>query len=139
MARRQIYITKFDLQRLKKKIEAVREYNDEKELPHAEELDKELDRANVLEPQDIPDDVITMNSTVSLRDLDSGDEMEYTLVFPKAANAVENNISILAPVGAAMLGCRVGDVIEWKVPKGIRRLKVNAVVYQPEASGDFHL
>jgi regulator of nucleoside diphosphate kinase len=72
-------------------------------------------------------------------DLDSSKEYEYTLVFPENADSTTGKISILAPVGTAMLGYRVGDVIEWVVPAGKRRLKVEKVLYQPEASGDYGL
>jgi regulator of nucleoside diphosphate kinase len=75
-----------------------------------------------------------MNSEVRLKDLDSGDVTVYRLVFPSQTRT-ENSISVLAPVGTAMLGYRVGDVIEWRVPKGVRRLKVLEVIYQPEAAG----
>ena len=91
-------------------------------------------RADVVEAEAIPRDVVTMNSEVRLQDLDSGDIKVYRLVFPSQART-ENSISILAPIGTAMLGYRVGDVIEWRVPKGIRRLKVLDVLYQPEAAG----
>lgn len=75
-----------------------------------------------------------MNSEVRLKDLDSGDVKVYRLVFPTQAR-MENGISVLAPIGTAILGYRVGDVIEWRVPKGIRRLQVVEVLYQPEAAG----
>jgi regulator of nucleoside diphosphate kinase len=65
--------------------------------------------------------------------------MIYSLVFPNEADADEGRISILAPVGTAMIGYRVGDVIEWQVPSGLRRLKVEEIIYQPEASGDYLL
>jgi regulator of nucleoside diphosphate kinase len=65
--------------------------------------------------------------------------MVYTLVFPSEANFDEGKISVLAPVGTAMLGYRVGDSIEWEVPSGRRRLKVEELIYQPEASGDYNL
>jgi regulator of nucleoside diphosphate kinase len=73
-----------------------------------------------------------------LRDLDSGVLQRYKLVFPSQFRW-DSEVSVLAPIGTAMLGYRVGDVIEWRVPKGIRRLKVVQVMYQPEAarvSGD---
>ena len=78
-----------------------------------------------------------MNSKVRLRDLNSGEETVYALVFPGMANAGEKAISILAPIGTALLGYREGDVIEWDVPAGTRRLKVLEVMYQPERGGDF--
>lgn len=80
-----------------------------------------------------------MRSTVRLKDLESGKEMIYSLVFPDEADVEQGRISVLAPVGTAMIGYRGGDTIEWEVPSGLRRLKVEEVLYQPEASGDYHL
>ncbi len=80
-----------------------------------------------------------MNSKVALSDIDTSEEMTYTIVFPKDANIDEGKISVLAPMGTAMLGYRVGDIIEWQVPAGKRRIKIEKILYQPEASGDFHL
>lgn len=80
-----------------------------------------------------------MNSKVILRDLDTQEIMTYTLVFPNDANYEAGAISVLAPVGTAILGYSEGDTVEWPVPSGMRRLLVEKVVYQPEAAGDFHL
>ena len=80
-----------------------------------------------------------MNSTVVLTDLDTREEETYTLVYPENADTAQGKVSILAPIGTAMLGYRVGDVFEWEVPAGKRRLKVEKIVYQPEASGDYDL
>jgi regulator of nucleoside diphosphate kinase len=102
-------------------------------------LEKELYRGVLVDPQDIPHDVITMNSKVSITDTDSGEKMTYTLVFPSAANIAENKLSVLAPLGMALLGYRKGDAIEWPVPSGVRKLKVDEIIYQPEAAGDYHL
>lgn len=96
-------------------------------------LEEELDRADVVEPEAIPPDVVTMHSEVLVRDVDSGEERTYRLVFP-TEREVENSVSVLAPIGTAMLGYGVGTVIEWPVPKGTKRLKVVRVVSQPEAS-----
>ena len=125
MAKKPIIITKYDKIRLKNFI------NDD--------LRKELNRAKVLDPKNIPDNVITMNSKFKLKDLDSGEEMIYTLVFPEDADIYKNKISIYAPMGIALIGYRVGDIIEWPVPGGILRIKVLEIIYQPEASGDFNL
>lgn len=135
---RAIFITEYDLARLEELLEKV-STEDSRDSKHLNELGDELLRAEVVEPRDIPADVITMNSQVCLKDLDSGEELVYTLVFPNDARLEENRISILAPVGTALLGYRVADTIKWKVPGGIRRLKVKKMLYQPEASGDFHL
>lgn len=92
----------------------------------------------MVEPQQIPADVVTMNSRVALKDLATGEEMVYELVFPSDARLEENRISILAPVGTALLGYRAGDTITWKVPGGTRKIKITKILYQPEAAGDFH-
>jgi regulator of nucleoside diphosphate kinase len=76
---------------------------------------------------------------VRLIDLDTQEEMVYTLVFPPKADIAHNKISVLAPIGTAMLGYRVGDTFNWPVPDGVRRLQVAQVLYQPEAAGDYHL
>lgn len=103
------------------------------------DLAAELDRAILVEAKEIPADVITMNSKVELLDLDSGERLEYTLVFPEDAEVKQGKISVLAPIGTAMLGYRVGDEFTWQTPGGVCRLKVEKILYQPEASGDFHL
>lgn len=133
---RQIYITDFDLQRLQELIEVMAE-QPTRDNRYLDELDQELLRAEVVAPRDIPPDVITMNSTVRLLDMDSKGELEYTLVFPADANLEKGRISVLAPVGMAMIGYRVGDIVSWKVPGGTKRLKIKKILYQPEAAGDF--
>jgi regulator of nucleoside diphosphate kinase len=136
--RNKIYITEFDVKRLKGLIKFAEERWDKRVLRYLRELDEELDRADVVKPEEIPTDVITMNSTFRVLDLDSEEELVYTLVFPANANSANGKISILAPVGTAMLGYRVGDTVEWEVPAGLKRLKVEEVVYQPEAEGNYH-
>jgi regulator of nucleoside diphosphate kinase len=96
------------------------------------DLRTELERAEIVESVDVPADVITMESTVRLRDLDTGERETYTLVYPDQANIADNKLSILAPIGIGILGYRVGDVVRWRVPSGRRRLRVEEVVYQPE-------
>ena len=97
-------------------------------------LEKELRRARIVPPEEVPPDVITLNTRVELLDLDSGEHMEFMLVLPTNANINDGKISVLAPLGTAMLGYRVGDSFEWAVPYGMRRLKVVKVHFQPEAS-----
>lgn len=135
---RAIYITEFDQTRLEELLDKI-STEDSRDSKHLRELEDELLRAEVVEPRDIPADVITMNSQVCLKDLDSGEELLYTLVFPSDSRLADNRISILAPVGTALLGYRVGDTVTWKVPGGTRRLKIKKILYQPEAAGDFHL
>lgn len=101
------------------------------------DLRKELEQAVIVDPKDVPQDVVTMRSVVRLVDLDTKKEEEYRLVYPQEADIREGKISVLAPVGTAIIGAREGETIEWNVPNGIRRLKIKKVTFQPEASGDF--
>lgn len=134
-----IYITEIDRQRLEKLIEVAGERDQLANRQYLHKLEHELDRAETVAPEDVPANVITMRSKVRLKDMNTGEEMVYTLVFPSEANFDEGKISVLAPVGTAMLGYRVGDCIEWQVPSGLRRLKVAELLYQPEAAGEFNL
>lgn len=133
-----IVITELDRQRLMDLIVEAQSGEYRRSI-YLEKLRGELDRAEVVLPQQIPGDVITMNSKVMLVDLDSNEAETYTLVYPENADTAEGRISILAPIGTAMLGYRVGDVFEWEVPAGIRKLKVDKILYQPEASGNYEL
>jgi len=90
-------------------------------------LERELTRADVVPPGEVPPDVVTMNSVVTFRDLATGEEESYTLVYPRDADLLQDRISIFAPIGTALLGYRVGDVIEWRVPAGKRRLEITEV------------
>ena len=134
MIMKPIYITEQDRHRLQDLIEVGRA----KPNGHAtyiDALDREVSRSCVVDRNSVPGDVVTMNSRVRLRDMDSGEIEVYTLVYPSMADPGENRISVLAPVGTAIVGSRAGDVIEWPVPAGSRRLLVEDVVYQPEKAG----
>ncbi|HEY8505611.1 MAG TPA: nucleoside diphosphate kinase regulator [Gemmataceae bacterium] len=98
-------------------------------------LEAELGRAQVVPAGEVPADVVTMNSVVRLRDLDTGELEAYELVYPTDADIALNRISVLAPIGTAVLGYRVGDIVEWPVPAGVCRLRVEEVVSQPEPEG----
>ncbi len=128
---RAIWITTQDMGRLKKLIEDVPPH-DLRRKAELRDLEAELNRALVASDQEVPADVITMNSEALLLDLDTGEELSCKLVFPGQADITRMQISVLAPVGTAMLGYRAGDIFEWKVPAGRRRLMVKAVVRQPE-------
>jgi regulator of nucleoside diphosphate kinase len=131
--RDRIYITEDDAGRLRRLIAGRRGANPA-ENEYLDILEQELDRAEVVEPHAIPRGVVTMNSEVRLKDLDSGEILAYRLIFPSQPRTA-NSVSVLAPIGTAMRGYRAGDVIKWRVPKGLRRLKVLEVVSQPEAAG----
>lgn len=140
MEYRDIYITEFDLNRLIELLDVGLSFRGSKSASeHLDSLKEELTRAHIVLPADIPPDAVTMNSRVRLSDMSKAEKLVYTIVFPRDADAATGRISILAPVGTAILGCRVGDIIEWQVPAGNRRLKIEEVLYQPEAAGDYHL
>ena len=133
-----IYITSQDKQRLEELLAEV-SVSDPRQHGDLKLLEEELRRAVIVEPKEIPGDVITMNSRAEMRDLESGEIVAFTLVFPSEANIDEEKISVLAPIGAGMLGYRGGDEFEWNVPDGVRHMKVTNVHYQPEAAGNFDL
>jgi regulator of nucleoside diphosphate kinase len=99
----------------------------------------ELSRAEVVEPQQIPPTVVTMNSTVRFAMESSKEEFCLTLVYPRDINGSADRISVLAPVGSALLGLSVGDHIEWPRPGGgVVKVKIMEILYQPERAGEFH-
>lgn len=107
--------------------------------PVAEALNAELDRAKMCAPEEMPHDVVSMNSQVRFRDLTSGEERVRTLVFPSQVTDSNTQLSVMAPVGAALLGLRVGNTIHWQLPGGTTtHLEVLELLYQPEAAGDLH-
>jgi regulator of nucleoside diphosphate kinase len=132
--KKNIYITEPDIKRLRELIKVAREYGDGKDEFYFKELESELNRGKVVKSNSVPENVITMNSRILLTDLDDREEMVCNLVFPDEADPDRNKISILAPIGIALLGYKVGDIIELKVPAGLRRLEVKKILYQPESS-----
>jgi regulator of nucleoside diphosphate kinase len=135
MKGREIYITEHDMQRLRALIKIYGGHD----APYVESLEEELDRAKITDSKNIPSDVVTMNSIVRIRDLDSGEEKTLILTFPNKTGANEKTVSILAPVGTALIGYREGDKIEWEVPAGKKRLQIIEIIYQPERLGNYDL
>lgn len=125
-----IYITEIDKTRLTNLIE-------DECGPARVELEHEIERAIIVDPHDVAKDVVTMNSRVLLH-LDD-EAMEVALVYPQDADKRAGKLSVLSDVGAAILGYREGDGIDWTVSDRTRRILIDKVLYQPEASGDFHL
>lgn len=135
MSRPAIIINDLDAERLDRLLEKA-EYAS---LPVAQALNAELDRAEMRSPEAIPADVVTMHSRVRFRDLSSGEEHVRTLVYPTSQVDSLTQLSVMAPVGAALLGLRVGDKINWTLPNGNQtNLEVLELEYQPEAAGEFH-
>ncbi|MDP1932393.1 MAG: nucleoside diphosphate kinase regulator [Gammaproteobacteria bacterium] len=108
-------------------------------FPGKQALEAELARAEIVEPQDIPPTVVTMNSTVKFKVESSSEEFSMTLVYPKDVDTSGTKISVFAPVGSALLGLSQGDVIEWPKPGGgMLSVRIEEVLYQPERSGEYH-
>ena len=127
-----ITITRLDLQRLERLLDSLDEFG-----PGAEALQAELDRAEVVGHDEVPAGVVTMNSRVHCREESSGKDYHLTLVSPQDAGG-DGKVSILAPVGSALLGLSVGQHIDWPVPGGKQlKLTLLEVEYQPEAAGEY--
>ena len=132
--KRQLIINKDDRERLESLFftDFASAFNDK---PYLQSLRGELNAAQILPPEEIPPDVVTMNSTVRLRQFRSKDVETYTLVYPKDADIANDKLSVLAPIGTAILGYRVGDQVQWKVPSGVVRFWIEELVFQPERDG----
>jgi regulator of nucleoside diphosphate kinase len=126
MGRKRTYITSSDLKRLREVLEAAGGFHVENDV-YIRELENHLERAKVLESEDAPKNLVTMNCRVRVRDLDTREVEVYMLVYPGDSNGHEGMVSIFAPVGVALLGRRTGDVVEVEVPAGLRRVRVEDV------------
>ena len=135
MSQPQIFVTTKDTEKLRDLIRNAF-HSEYRGSDYLKKLAEEIEKASVMEPDQIPPDVITLNSTARLVDQNTGEEMLYTLVFPEDADVSQGKISILAPIGTAMLGYKTGDTFEWDTPGGKRIIRVKEILYQPEASGD---
>ena len=137
LSRTDIIITEKDFDRLQGVVDSPRHRATHAALLAA--LKNELDRGKVVAADEVPRRVVTMHSQVCIRDLRTDDAETYTLVYPEEADINDGKLSVLAPLGTALLGTRAGQVVKFDVPAGERRLKVEKILYQPEAAGDFHL
>uniref|UniRef100_UPI0001526581 Prokaryotic transcription elongation factor GreA/GreB n=1 Tax=Nitrosomonas europaea TaxID=915 RepID=UPI0001526581 len=130
-----IMISSLDAERLEILLETL----SQNAFPGRDDLEAELARAEVVDPEEIPPTVVTMNSTVRFRVESSAEEFCLTLVYPKDVDTSGEKISILAPVGSALLGLAQGDEIEWPKPGGgVLRVRIVEVTYQPERSGEYY-
>ena len=137
MSARQIVITEMDFDRLRALVDSARYRS--AYAASLMMLKDELERGKVVAAGAVPRGVVTMHSQVRVRDLEADESETYTLVYPDEADIIEGRLSVLAPLGIALLGTRVGQVVKFEAPAGPRRLKVERILYQPEAAGDFHL
>ena len=135
MSKPPITVSSLDLERLETLLETPAGAS----FPGRAQLQAELDRAEIVEPADMPPHVVTMHSTVKFSIHETGKDFCLTLVYPRDAGNTENAISIFAPVGSALLGLSVGDELAWPVPGGgSMTVRVAQVAYQPERAGDLH-
>jgi len=133
-----IIVNKLDYLRIQKRInEAIQEKTID--ASEAEKLLNELNSATIVEPHEIPNDVVTMNSVVTISFAEIGKQQEFKIVYPDEANFKEKKISIFSPIATALLGFRVGDLIEWMLPGGLTKIRIDQIIYQPEAAGDYTL
>ena len=133
--RPKIVISSLDADRLGKLLDSL----SDSAFPGKAELEAELTTAKIVDPEEVPPTVVSMNSTVRFRVESSSDEFSLTLAYPKDMDSSGDKISILAPVGSALLGLSQGDQIEWPKPGGgLLRVRIEEVVYQPERSGEYH-
>ncbi|QMU29676.1 nucleoside diphosphate kinase regulator [Adhaeribacter radiodurans] len=131
-----IYITDRDYLRLQSLVQLVHITRGPQII---KALSTVLKRAKVIASEQIQKDIITMNSRVRIKELKNSEEMEIKIVYPKDAHLPKGRISVLAPVGTAVLGCKVGDEIDWLLPQGTVTYKIEELIYQPEAGGDLDL
>lgn len=128
-----IIVTDGDAERLKRLLRALK-YSLLRDQRQLDLLDQTLESAEVRPPGRVPKDVVRMNSCVRVLDFDTRKKGMYTLVFPEEANISQGFISVLAPLGIALLGHRRRDIIEANVPGGVRKLRVEQVWHGPEIS-----
>ncbi len=133
--RPQITLSEQDAERLERLLESL----PDSAFPGKAQLEAELSRADILDPHQMPPNVVTMNSKVRFKVQSSAEEFTLTLVYPKDVDGSGGTISILAPVGSALLGLAEGDEIEWPKPGGgTLQVRIEEILYQPERSGDYH-
>lgn len=129
-----LIISTLDAERLERLLETLPAQSSQ----IGEQLEEELTRADIVEPRAVPPTVVTMNSTVRFKVESSSEEFRMTLVYPKDVDGSSDKVSILAPVGSALLGLSEGDSIEWPRPGGVLKVRIEEVTYQPERAGDYH-
>lgn len=135
-SRPEIVLSSLDSERLYSLIDSLPKNS----VPGLKELEEELGRAKVVEPKEMPASIVTMNSTVRFFVESTKKEFELTLVYPKNVDSNGKTISILAPVGSALLGLSIGDQIEWPRPGGgFLKVKITEITYQPERAGNYQL
>jgi len=135
---RALYLTDYDYERLKLLLDNMNRVPQNRR-DDLSRLEDDLATCQIVAPEEMPANIITLHSTVRYLDLDSNKEREVTLVFPSNADLSAGRISIAVPLGAAILGHSEGDLVTWKTLDGTKTIRIEEVLYQPEAAGDYHL
>jgi len=136
--KKQIKITKLDYKRLSNLIDNVKN-SMRSDIENILTLRHEIERAKKVEPREISSKYITMNSEFEIISLDLQKVMKFKLVYPQEANFSKGKLSVLSPLGCALIGCEENDEVEYKVPAGIKKVKIEKILYQPEEVGEFYL
>ena len=135
----EILITKYDYGRIMILIDHMRNTFSKEQKENAVKLNQELQRAHKVSSMEIPADYVTMNSIFEIKEKEEIESRIFNLVFPDEANSEQDRISILSPIGTAVIGCRVGNVINWNVPGVLKKFVIINMIYQPEAAGNYNL
>ena len=133
-----IILNRLDYSRIKQCLSDAKQFKSIS-ATEAENLLKELNSAKIVEPQEIPGNVVTMNSIVKISFSNTNKQVEFQIVYPEKADLKNNKISIFSPIATALIGYKVGDEIEWLVPAGLTKITIDEIIFQPEASGDFNM
>lgn len=133
-----LIVNRLDYGRIRQCISDAKQFKSISDV-EAGKLIKELNSAEVVEPEEIPSNVVTMNSIVRLSFLNNNKQIQFQLVYPDRANLKENKISIFSPIATALIGYKVNDDIEWIVPGGPTKIRIDEIIYQPEAAGDYNV
>jgi regulator of nucleoside diphosphate kinase len=134
----QLQITLLDYQRLNNLIQSMKSRTKD-DLQNLEVLENEIDRAKRIEPRKITPEVVTMNSELELMDLDAKRLMKFRLVYPQDADFKAGRLSVLSPLGSALIGYSTGSEVSFRVPAGEKRVRIERILYQPEANGEYTL
>jgi regulator of nucleoside diphosphate kinase len=133
-----LIINRLDYARITKCINDAKQFKSISSA-EAEKLMNELNSAKIVSPEAIPSNVVTMNSVVKISFLNNNRQVQFQIVYPDQANVKENKISIFSPIATALIGYQVNDEIEWIVPAGLTKIRIDEILYQPEAAGDYNL
>lgn len=133
-----VILSKLDFMRIMDSIKEGRR-NNSITIQEADSLLKELRSAEVVDPHEIPADIVTMNTVVKFSFLKTNKTVVFQIVYPDKANIKENKVSIFSSIATALIGYKVSDEIEWMTPSGLTKIRIDEIIYQPEAAGQYYV